>query len=351
MFFRLALKGSYYADKEFTFSQEILNAVPQEVELVYWDYYRKPKEAFEIMFDAHKQFSRSIWFAGGAKTWEGFAPFNEQSLITQKPAMQSLREQGIKNVMITVWGDDGKECSYFAVLPALYAMRQYADGNFDEQSIKQGFYQTFGIEYDDFLALDLPNIVGIKDKNGHECGQNPCKALLYCDPFMGKYDALVEKSKEIPYGQYASVIAKKGKKSSEFGYIFNALSALCSVLEIKATLGVKTRKAYKSGDKNAICSLIKDYLETECRLEIFYDLFYALWHKENKSFGWEISDVRLGGLKQRLKTCRKILQDFVEGKLSKIEELEEEVLLESPEVRFYHSGPYADLVSYGRLSW
>jgi len=351
MFFRLALKGSYYADKEFTFAPEIIDAVPQEVELVYWDYYRKPKETFDIMFNAHKQFGRSIWFAGGAKTWEGFAPFNEQSLITQKPAMQSLREHGVKNVMITVWGDDGKECSYFAVLPALYAMRQYADGNFDEEKIKRGFYQTFGIVYDDFLALDLPNVVGIKDKDGNECGQNPCKALLYSDPFMGKYDALVAKSKEIPYQQYASILTEKGKKVGEFKYIFDTLSALCSVLAIKATLGVRTRRAYKSGDKNALISVIKDYEEAGRRLEIFHDLFYELWHKENKSFGWEVFDVRLGGLKQRLKTCRKVLQSFADGEIAKIEELEEEVLLESDEVRFYHSGFYAELVSYGRLSW
>lgn len=351
MFFRLALNGSYYADKDFTFSPTIVNAVPQDVELVYWDYYRKSKERFDIMFDAHKQFGRTVWFAGGAKTWEGFAPFNEQSLITQKPAMQSLRENGIKNVMITVWGDDGRECSYFAVLPSLYAMRQYADGNFDEYSIKKGFYEIFHVDYDDFMALDLPNVAGVKDANGREKSQNPCKTLFYADPFMGKYDALVEKSKPIPYKEHAQTLAKKAKSAGEYSYIFETLSALCSVLEIKSTLGVDTRRAYKSGDKNALTPVIEKYKTVEARLEIFYNTFYNLWHKENKAFGWEVFDVRLGGLKQRLKTCRAVLEAYANGEQDSIEELEEEVLLESSEIHLYNSGFYAELVSYGRLSW
>ena len=76
-----------------------------------------------------------------------------------------------------------------------------------------------------------------------------------------------------------------------------------------------------------------------------------MWHRENKSFGWEVFDVRLGGLKQRLKTCRATLESYANGEQETIEELEEEVLLESPEIHLYNSGLYAELVSYGRLSW
>ena len=32
---------------------------------------------------------------------------------------------------MTMWGDDGAECSYYAVLPSLYAMKRIYDGEED----------------------------------------------------------------------------------------------------------------------------------------------------------------------------------------------------------------------------
>ncbi len=61
-----------------------------------------------------------------------------------KAAMENVRKKNIRHVIMTMWGDDGKECSFYGVLPALYAIRQYADGNFDEQAIARGFEKTFG---------------------------------------------------------------------------------------------------------------------------------------------------------------------------------------------------------------
>ena len=72
--------------------------------------------------------------------------------------------------------------------------------------------------------------------------------------------------------------------------------------------------------------LCKEYAELEKRLTVFHQAFCDLWHKENKPQGWEIQDARIGGLIQRVETCKKRLKLYVSGKLDKIEELEEEIL-------------------------
>ena len=72
--------------------------------------------------------------------------------------------------------------------------------------------------------------------------------------------------------------------------------------------------------------LCKEYAELEKRLTVFHQAFCDLWHKENKPQGWEVQDARLGGLMQRLATCRKRLQVYLAGELDKIDELEEEIL-------------------------
>ena len=139
MFFRLKTKGDYYVDEPLEFSEEITKKVPQNVELVYWDYYHSTQKTYDAMFESHKQFEGNIWFAGGAWSWNGFAPLNWFTVQTMIPAIKSVIKNDIKDVMITCWGDNGKECSFFSLLPALYAARQYAEGNFDMASIEKGF--------------------------------------------------------------------------------------------------------------------------------------------------------------------------------------------------------------------
>ena len=56
-----------------------------------------------------------------------------------------------------------------------------------------------------------------------------------------------------------------------------------------------------------------------------YDAFRTYWMQENKGFGFEVIDVRIGGgLISRIDTVTKVLNDYLDGKVEKIYELEEE---------------------------
>ncbi len=338
MFFRLACKGEYY-EPNANISQDIKDAVPKDVALAYWDYYHDDTDFYNGMIEKHLEFNREVWFAGGAYRWNGgIAPMNAFSLKVMKPAMQSVRQKGIENVLITMWGDNGGECSFFSLLPALYAIRQYADGNTDEERIKNGFSQLFGMDYDDFMLLDISNKIDIDELTL----SNPSKCLLYTDPFMGIFDKTLETMPYIPYDDYTKTLKKHAKTAKEFTYIFNVQANLCNVLAIKAYLGIETRKAYESKNHTALKSLIKEYKELCKRLERLHKTFYILWNKDNKPQGWEIQDVRLGGLIQRIKTCARRLKDYVNGKLERIDELEEELLLQN---QYLLENKYSRLIS------
>ena len=323
MFFRLANKGTYHSSEPVEIPVHVKNSVPKDVELAYWDYYSTEKNHYDAMFKSHQGFNGDIWFAGGAWTWDGFAPYHTKTLNTMRPAMESVIEHKIKNVLVTMWGDNGAECSLFSLMPALYAVRQFADGNFDMETIKRGFNALFGLDFDTFALLEIPNKLNLNEKM--TCG-NPCKCLFYPDPFMGLMDHSVEVHDTIPYGQYRDLLKSASTKMKEYSYLFETMSALCDVLDIKAELGVKTRKAYKANDKQSLECLVNDYQELVKRLENFHELFYNLWHKENKPQGWEIQDARLGGLMQRIKTCAKRLRAYLEGEIDDLEELEETIL-------------------------
>lgn len=332
----LAGKG-YYVDTPLEFKRELLDKIPQNVQLVYWDYYNFDEKIYDAMFSSHKGFCRELWFAGGAWNWSGFAPHNGYSVAAMKVAMKCAAKHGIKNTLITTWGDDGGECSAFSVLPSLFAISRYKAGVFDEEVIEREFVQTFGISFADMMKLDIPNYCGkeVYGANGYPYLQNPAKSLLYNDPFTGRMDYAVKRNGHIPYGEYKTELASAGKRAGEFGYLFNTLEKLCSVLEIKAELGVKTREAYKSADKKSLKKLIREFGECEKRLDSFIAAYCGQWIKENKPFGLEVQDIRLGGLKRRLAVCKSRLKDYLKGRINKIEELEEEILPENESGNFY----------------
>ena len=139
-----------------------------------------------------------------------------------------------------------------------------------------------------------------------------------------------------------------GKQAGEYGYIFESLSSLCSVLELKADLGVRTRKAYLAGNRDDLAKVAEDYPEILRRLEVFHRAFCHQWHKENKPNGWEIQDARLGGLMQRLKTCQNRLAAYLNGDLERIEELEEEILPWSGS-EYIHCNSYTSIISRSPL--
>ncbi len=340
----------YYVDRVIDFSKELLDAVPKEIELTYWDYYNVEKKVYDAMFESHKKFNRELWFAGGTWTSRGFAPFNRYALKASKIAMQSVIERGCKNVLICAWGDGGKECSYFTVLPVLYAIRQFADGNFDEEKIAKGFKELFGMDYNDFKSMELANGEKIYlGRNGDENPQNPCKSLLYNDPFLSLMDKVVEEEFDIPYSKYASHFKKLAEESGEYQYLYNFYYTLCDLLSVKATLGVRGRKLYRSNDKEGLAEIIKDYDKTIQLLEKFYQSFKTLWHTENKPNGFEVHEIRLGGLSLRLRSCKEKIQDFIDGKIDVIEELDEEILSENPASHF-HCIKYQHLASFGLLT-
>lgn len=135
-----------------------------------------------------------------------------------------------------------------------------------------------------------------------------------------------ENEGKISFEEYAGKLKDAAARAGEFSYIFECLSSLCSVMELKADLGIRTRAVYRSGDREAVAALLPDYRETISRLEIFYKRFKMLWFRENKPFGWEVHDARLGGLMMRIRSCEERLAEYAEGRISAIEELEEEIL-------------------------
>ena len=320
MFFRSWNNGKYNISKT-TVPDYVKKDYPTDVIPVYWNYYSKDQKTYDDMLENHKQLSPEVWFAGGAWSWSGITPHNTFSLETMFPAMRSCQKNGIKNVIITLWGDDGAECSHLSQLPALYHIIEYAKGNEDTEKVKSEFEQLFKIPYDSFMKIELPNTL-----TGVKWSENPSKYMLYTDPFLGFFDKTVTEGVGEKYREAKEELYAIAKTTRTFGYLFKTAAALCEVLELKYEIGVKTRRAYRNNDKEMLKKLADDYLEITRRMKKLHAALSYQWHKENKPHGFDIQEIRLFGVAGRIEKLRHRLLDYVNGKTYVIEELEEEIL-------------------------
>lgn len=322
MFYRMACKGNYYGDANL--NPEVIAMVPKNLGLIYWDYYHTDKAIYDRMFSGHKQFNNDIWFAGGSWTWTGFASQNRFAMEVTKPAMLSCYENEIDDIIITQWGDNGGECSLFSSLPALFYAAKAANNIVDMDIIKKEFYEIMGISFDDFMKFDLVNQT--KFKCHVDYPYNISKYMLYCDPFMGVYDSTVVEGESNVFKDYAKMYQNLKTKMPKYEYLCDYYKSLSEVLYYKYELGTKTRKFYQEHDLESLSLLIKDYDGAIRKLNKFIDSFRNTWFIENKPHGFDVQEIRLGGLLLRLKSCKLRLQNYIAGNISIIEELEEELL-------------------------
>lgn len=321
---KYGFKASMWSDLFFslpTNGEDLKKFVPDDVTLCHWNYYSEKEEHYDKSLKNHKALTDKVSFAGGAWTWSGFAPQNERSLRSMDEALSACRNNQIESVVITMWGDDGNECSFYSVLPSLFFCAEKYLYDTDLPLIKEKFQKLFGISFDDFMKLDLPNNI-----KGNVYG-NPCRYGLYNDPFCGKLDYHIEEGDGQEYKKIARQLALLENKTGEYSYLFTNMKNLSRVMELKYDLGVKTRNAYLRKDMKQLSDISNNvYPKLLKRLEAFYKSFRLVWDKERKPFGFEVQDLRIGAVSFRLKHCKKVLDDFLTGKIKSIPELEAPVL-------------------------
>ena len=363
MFYRLANGGEYYGLST-KFNADIRNKIPEKVTLVYWDYYHTDKKTYTAMIAGHKKLTDRVMLAGGAWKWGGFTPHNEFAIRTIKAGFNACIEGGLRDAVITLWGDNGAEASVYSVLPALCYAACLAQGITAPDEIKANFRKWVGYEYDDFMLLDLPDrsvpTKEVIDKVRYAL-LNPSKYQLYNDCFMGIFDTSIAPGESKKYATYGRKLQNAAKRTGEYSYLFRAAAAFCTLLSYKSNIGIRTREVYAditgirtgvvkadttgnntnvaaapagfidtSTDKAAALAeldkLIADYKKMIKLAEQFYLAFRNQWYLENKPHGFDVQDARLGGLIMRMKSCLDRLTAFRNSEITSIPELEEPVL-------------------------
>jgi len=326
MFFRIGSKTHDYYDLNSVIPPSVAEQIPEDMGLVYWDYYHDDAAFYQRYIQKHKQLGTIPIFAGGVWTWLGMCTHYERTFRCSEPALMMCKQEGVREVFVTAWGDNGAENNLRTALPALqfYAEHAYAPAP-GEAKFKRRLLFCTGIPLETYqLIEDVDRLPGIL--NDPLDFSNASKYLLWQDVLLGLFDKHVE---GVPvFAHFDRIEGELRRHMTEWPLAQRILAypaKLCAVLKSKADIGVRLKAAYDTGDREMLAHAANE--EIPLLMERFEQLrraHYDLWMDIYKPFGWEVLDLRYGGAIARLKTAADRLALYLNRETDRLEELEEE---------------------------
>ena len=192
-------------------------------------------------------------------------------------------------------------------------------GEYNEESTKKCFADaTGGLNLDDFMLLE-------ELEHPTEDAFCASRALTYNDPMIPLVDAHIPADAD--FGAYYRGVADKiravADKQKEFTPDFIKLLRLAELLEKKADFGVRLKAAYDAKDKAALEAFLAECDEIKARINALSEAHKKAFFTFNKPFGWELHDIRYGGMMSRFVTVKERIAAYLRGECDRLEELEE----------------------------
>lgn len=317
------IQPDFWADAFYLQGQT--DEIPQELfdgtqTPVYWEYYETDPEAYRRTFARLMKAAGKVIFAGNLHKEMGAAPDNGLSQKTMDVAFPVAKEAGVTDILMTTWGDHGNECPFYAIMSAFwYAAHKLYPCAVDLDAMVLAYT---GYTCAQWRIADEINYIVRYD-------QKICNAsvwALHNDLLIGMMDCHISDDADAHYRRLYGLLAPLCQNSSQFSYIFRFYTALCDVMAGKVTFSKRLRRAYMAGDRQTIAAMQNCLPVLQQKIEDFRRVFRVLWMKDNKGFGFEVMDLRFGGMAARCQTVYDVLADYLGGKIQRIYELEEERL-------------------------
>ena len=188
---------------------------------------------------------------------------------------------------------------------------------------------------DEWMRQGEPDL--FEGTTGNNYDITPSKYLLYQDPLGSKFlhyirtlttdmNAVYKKLEQAFIEDAANTANPLQRSIAEF------YALMMKTLYYKWRLPLDIWEAYKKADKKALQALIEHKINPlKTVLAETAKARRRVWTEECRGFGSEVLDHRFGAMLMRLEVTQEVLTDYIQGKITQIDELEEERLDPCPE--------------------
>jgi hypothetical protein len=308
MYFRMgSSKGDYY-DLDATLPANLSEQVPQNVELVYWDYYHDNEQFYKNWIERHQQINgRNPVMCSGIWSWA--CPWYNREYTEQNapPAIDAALENGISDMYFTLWNDNGAAVDFDSTLAGVAFCSEYiySAGKIDNKKLRQRFKTVCGSSYE------------MMEKAAEINSEFTALGLLWDDPLLGIYRHNEElknpgfwKERRQVYKNICEAIrayALQNKDDNSFAHICKLNNFLALKLEFLDTLEPHGNMEI---DIQALRAKLPEVLTAIKSLKVS---FRELWLKRYKPFGLEVIQIRLAGQEERWREIGRLIEEFQAG--------------------------------------
>lgn len=324
MLFRYGSKEHTYLDPDMRLSRDMEEKLPASGHLIYWDYYSHDYDVLDGMMMAHARMGKTI-YAGPLLSVSSFCVHYEATFRNASSALAAVKHRGIPMAYGCMWHDDGAECSDWLGLLGMqyYGEQAYNMEEPDQEMLARRFFYCTGLSAQGFLAAGMLDCVPCMNMD-NRWPPNTGKYLLWQDPLMGLFDAdIMGLGLEEHYEETARALSTALEAEGKDGWFLKVPQALAVVLKEKVELSGSLLLHYRKKDREGLMEDLKLIRELSKSIRYLHAIHREQWMACCAPFGWERMDLRYGGLLARFETADLRLQQFIDGRLDKIPELEE----------------------------
>jgi hypothetical protein len=308
MYFRLGSKTQDYYDKNLVIPEHAIKAIPKEAELVYWDYYNENPDFYSEWIERHRALGKEPIMASGIWTWSKFWYDHNQTIRTAGPCIEACRRQKVKELMFTMWGDDGAYCDFDSAFAGLtWAAEQAYQLNPKTEHMSMRFKTIFHDNFQQNIAI-----------SSMFSEQYPAQALLWDDPILNIFsknllhrrehdlDDAIEHFRSVQQQCQSSTGGLAGDHDHGRQVIHTILLKLqCA----KRCLELSQEENWQQWHRqsNELKDLFSQLISSHKALALS---FRKVWNRNFKPYGLEVLQIRIAGIVARYEELTLRLQDI-----------------------------------------
>ena len=129
------------------------------------------------------------------------------------------------------------------------------------------------------------------------------------------------------FGSLVTRYARYALENPDYALLFDFYTALANALALKCVWHEQAGDAVRSRSREQAAALADGIPATVEALDTLRVVWRRLWESTNKPNGFEIIEVRMGGIAARMATAGEKMRAFALGQVDTIPELEEQALI------------------------
>jgi hypothetical protein len=324
MYFRMGNPTQDYYDRNTVIPDSVKAKVPQSVDLVYWDYCSTDEGFYAEWTKRHRELGHDPIMASGIWTWSRFWYDHSKTTASVKPCVEACRKAGLSQIFFTLWGDGNSYCEFDSAFAGIAYAADLCYGGYGSDDALLPFLKA--ICSSDYSAILVGT--GLQVPAPHNNQPISATTILWDDPLLGiGWQGFLDACPDF----WPQVLVKlrdlrekiapfRGNQSEpDFDYLWRICDLMVRKLEFREALVL----AYDLKDKDALRRLQEDQipplLDALAGLE---QAFRRQWLRRNKPFGMETTQIRLGAGSTRYREAALRIQEYCQGQIETIEELE-----------------------------